>query len=479
MLKAYKKYKDSPEELKAALWYAVSNIGQKIAPWLVMFILTHELAQSEYGVYSVFMSWTEIFEIIVTLRIYSNGYVAGLVKADKNRNEYSATLQSLNLIFICFWTLIYFIFHTLINSFTDISTQLTLLMFLSFVGTGSFGMWSSRQRADNKYKLILFATLAYGFIGPVIGALSVFVPSQNPVNNVIVIRIILQTVIAIPFLISNYKGSTVAFNRDIAKSTLAYNIPLLPYYLSMVLLNHSDRLMIQKMDGYSEAAIYSVAYSVAMIMFIISGALNLSLQAWLFKKLKDYDGVNRSNLITSGLLIVSAFSVLELILAPELILIIGGRSYIQAIWVMPPITISVVVMFIYQQYVNVLFYFSKTKAIMTGSIISAVLNILLNAIFIPKFGYFAAGYTTFASYMTVLLLYLVLMKKTCKEQNIEYHSFFNIKVDFAILFALVGFTALAMVLYNLTLIRIIVFIAIGIVIFIKRKHIMSMIKMKD
>ena len=105
-------------EMKAASWYAVGNIIQKIAPWLVMIILTHYLATEEYGIYSIFMSWLEIFEIIITLRIYSNGYVAGLVRDDENRTIYTATMQSLSIVLIVIWTLMYLMFHKGINYIT-------------------------------------------------------------------------------------------------------------------------------------------------------------------------------------------------------------------------------------------------------------------------------------------------------------------------------------------------------------------------
>ena len=89
--------------------------------------------------------------------------------------------------------------------------------------------------------------------------------------------------------------------KDYAIDALKYNLPLMPYYLSMILLNHSDRLMIQKIDGYEDAALYSVSYSAAMVIFVISGALNLSLQAWLFKELKLNDSSkDKSRLITVG-----------------------------------------------------------------------------------------------------------------------------------------------------------------------------------
>lgn len=95
--KIIKKYRDMSVEMKAASWYAVGNIIQKIAPWLVMIILTHYLATEEYGIYSIFMSWLEIFEIIITLRIYSNGYVAGLVRTMKT-GQY---IQQLAIIEYC------------------------------------------------------------------------------------------------------------------------------------------------------------------------------------------------------------------------------------------------------------------------------------------------------------------------------------------------------------------------------------------
>lgn len=54
--KIIKKYRDMSVEMKAASWYAVGNIIQKIAPWLVMIILTHYLATEEYGIYSIFLA---------------------------------------------------------------------------------------------------------------------------------------------------------------------------------------------------------------------------------------------------------------------------------------------------------------------------------------------------------------------------------------------------------------------------------------
>ena len=438
MLKIVKKfvnkYQNTSKEMKAVAWYTVGNIIQKIAPWLVMVILTHYLATEEYGIYSIFMSWLEIFEIVITLRIYSNGYVAGLVRDDENRTTYTATMQSLSVVLIIGWLLVYIIFHKYINYVTGISTPLTIIMICSFMGTISFGLWSSRQRVDNQYKKMVIAIIIYGFFGPFVGALTVFLNLNNPILYVVATRTLIQLIVAVPFFISNYRGSTELWEKSFVIDTLKYNLPLMPYYLSMILLNHSDRLMIQKIDGYKDAALYSVSYSAAMIIFVISGALNLSLQAWLFKELKIKDSIrDKSRLITVGTIIVAFCAITEIILTPELILVLGGNNYLEAIWVMPPLAISVVVMFIYQQYVNILFYYKKTKVILFTSVLAATCNIVLNAIFIPEFGYVAAGYTSLASYLIVMILYFILAKKECSVNEISMYKYFNVKLQMIIL----------------------------------------------
>lgn len=468
------------EELKATVWYTFGNIIQKIAPWLVMVILTHSLSTSDYGIYSIFLSWLEIFEIIITLRIYSNGYVAGLVREDgeDNKKRYTATMQSLSYLLVSFWMIIYLIFHDAINKFTGMGVTISVLMILSYYGTISFGLWSSRMRVENKYKSILGATLIYGVLGPIIGALTVYCNFQNPILWVIAVRILIQAVVVIPFIISNNYNASRMFDKHFAVEAIKYNLPLVPYYLSMVLLNHSDRLMIQKFSGYSDAAKYSVAYSAAMMIFVISGAFNLSLQTWLFKALKEYNRKRQSNVFTYSTIIIAVVCLIAVILAPEIIFILGGKKYIDSIWVMPPVIISVLIMFIYQQFVNVLFYYKRTGLIMFCSIFAAGLNIILNYFFIPMFGYVAAGYTTFASYIIVMIIYTLMMVVVCKSSGIDYSDFFDIRKEGFILLLTIVICALMTIIYNYRILRYSLITIIVIAIYLERKKIISIIRMR-
>ena len=71
---------------------------------------------------------------------------------------------------------------------------------------------------------------------------------------------------------------------------------------------------------------------------------------------------------------------------------------------MPPISAGVFFTSVAHMYSNILVYHKKTKYVMYGAAIAAVLNIVLNAVFIPIYGYMVAAYTTLFSYVLMAML---------------------------------------------------------------------------
>lgn len=475
MKKLVKKYKLLNNEFKASIWYTISNVLQKSAPWLIMIILTHIVSSAEYGMYSIYMSWVEIVEIVVTLRIYSNGFVAGLVRNNERKDDYSTTIEKISILLVTVWGIIVIIFRKHISNWISLDEKLVLFMALSFYGTVSFGIWSSRKRVENQYKKILLATFFFSILGPIIGVLTVFLNLENKILYVVAIRTIIQLIVSIPLGYSNMKKSLKVFDKDFAIDAIKYNLPLIPYYLSMVLLNSSDKIMIQKIYSYEEAAIYSVAYSVSMMIFVVSGALNLSIQPWLFKKLKKNESKKDTSFLKLSTILVAICCLIVEIIAPELIGIIGGRKYMSAIWVMPPLILSVFIMFVYQQFVNVLFYYKNTKEILSVSILSAILNIILNSVAIPIYGFIAAGYTTLFSYIVVMILYYSFMKKICLKNRINMKNIFDTKFQFFLLAVMFILSIIIALFYKVLYVRYIVLIISAIILFIKRDYIIKIL----
>ena len=98
-----------------------------------------------------------------------------------------------------------------------------------------------------------------------------------------------------------------------------------------------------------------------------------------------------------------------IMIAPEILYILGGEEYMQAVYVIPPVMIGYIAQMLYTLYVNIEYYNRKQKQIMAGTLIAAAINIILNLIFIPIFGYIAA-----------MIMGFVLPKTGVTADGVEY-----------------------------------------------------------
>ena len=112
---------------------------------------------------------------------------------------------------------------------------------------------------------------------------------------------------------------------------------------------------------------------------------------------------------------IGVLNLLLIGVAPEIIHIMTTPDYYSAIWVVPPIAVSSFFGFAYQLFVNIEFYHEKKFHVMVASIGVSILNIVLNAIFIPKYGFIAAGYTTVTSYIAFTFVHYLFMKHVCEQ----------------------------------------------------------------
>ena len=119
-------------------------------------------------------------------------------------------------------------------------------------------------------------------------------------------------------------------------------------------------------------------------------------------------------------------------------------------------------------FICVEFYYEKKKRLVIASVVAALLNIILNWIFIPKFGYIAAAYTTLFSYIVFAFANYLAMKSILKELSLEDNAYDYFKM-IMVFIALIVCSVLGIVLYSYVIARLIVALIVLIVLIIKRK----------
>ena len=172
--------------------------------------------------------------------------------------------------------------------------------------------------------------------------------------------------------------------------------------------------------GEKAVALYSIGYTVALIITILLQSLNGAIAPWIGENLakKQYTAIRETSKVYILLFMYLAIGIM--LISPEILLVMGGKSYIDAKWIMIPISLGCVCQFLYSLFVNVEQFEKKTVGMAVASVSAAVLNFVLNAWLIPIYGYVAAAYTTLAGYLWLLLVHMYLVYKYKMSQVYSY-----------------------------------------------------------
>ncbi len=474
MNKVVERYKNLPIQVKASIWFLVCSFLQRGISVITTPIFTRLLSTAEYGQYTVFNSWLSIITIFITFQLSYGVYTQGLVKFDKERAVFSSSLQGLTTTLCAAGTVAYLLFHNFWNNLFTLTTAQMLCMLVMIWSTAAFNFWAAEQRVVLKYRQLVLVTLIVSVAKPVLGIILVL-HAEDKVTARILGLALAELIGYIGLYIIQMKRGKKFFSGRFWKYALLFNLPLIPHYLSQTVLSSADRIMIANMVGDDEAGIYGLAYSISQIMLLFNTALTQTLAPWIYQKIKDRKVADIHRVAYAAMGIIVMVNILLIAFAPEVVAVFAPAEYSAAIWTIPPVAMSGLFILAYDLFSEFEFYFERTRFIMMASILGAVANIVLNLIFIPIFGYIAAGYTTLICYIVYALAHYFFMNWVCKKElDGERPYSARVILLLAVVFMAVGFYFLFT--YNFPILRYASIAAIVVAIILARKRIMRLIR---
>ena len=477
MNKFKKAYTVMPEPTKAALFFTLCNFLQRGISLVTSPIFTRILTTEQYGVFTIFNSWYNVISVFATFNLSYGVFITGLTKFEDDRNRFSSSMLGLSTVITGVCLSVYLVSTDFWNKLFGLNTLLVLAMFFELLFAPAFAFWSNIQRNEYKYKALVLVTIIMSLANPLLGILTV-VSTDYKAEARILSMVLVQACIGLVFYVLLFKRGKQFYSKKYWKYALAFNIPLIPHYLSMTLLQQTDRIMINNFFGTSEAAIYGVAYTVATMMKLVTTAINNSFTPYTYQSLKThkYHGIrSTANLL---LLLVGAGCIFAMAFGPEIIMILAPREYHDAIWIIPPVAVSVYFMFLYPLFGNIEFYYEKTKFTMLASCCGTGLNIILNYIFIRKYGYFAAGYTTLVCYILFALAHYIAFSTIIKEKGIV-EKIYDIRFMVMYSLCLIALMLVVLFTYKLIIIRYgIIFIILLLMLLNRKRIIIELGKLK-
>ena len=170
---------------------------------------------------------------------------------------------------------------------------------------------------------------------------------------------------------------------------------------------YSDRLILQRYVPLSDIGIYSIADTFAYILLIVVNATTTAYSPR-FLKLAEESKTKAQNETKKFIEIwwvgIMVIFMGYLLLAKYIVQLMTQPSFYTCIPLIPILAIAYIFRGLYCFAANSIFFVEKTKFIPVITISAALVNVALNLILIPKFGIFAAAWTTVGAYFVTFVL---------------------------------------------------------------------------
>ncbi|CQR70527.1 Polysaccharide biosynthesis protein [Sporomusa ovata DSM 2662] len=472
------KLEGASEPAKASITFTLCSICQKGIAFCAVPIYTRIMSQANFGYYTIFLSWMQIIAVIATLNLSYHVYMNGMLKYENDRDGYTSAMFGLSSLITLLVFCVYLAAEGFWNQVLGLPTAFVVLMFLEILLQPSYEYWSAYQRFQFKYKALAALTLGIAFIVPIVSIPLISYVSEEFKGLAAIAAKVGVTIIgyAIPMVMILSKLKKL-YNREYWTFALKFNIPLIPHFLSAIIFQQCDRLMIRDICGDADVAMYSVAFSLSTIMTIVNTAIMNSMIPWTYQNMKKKNYEQIHNVAKMLCLLVATINMLIIFIAPDVMKILAPAEYSDGVYVIAPLIVSVYFMFTVNLFVNIEYYYAQVKYVMFGSIAAAVANVILNYIFINRFGFIAAGYTTLISYILYTYGHYVFMKIVLKKQVGDNVSVYDSKFILLLGGGMLLLSLVCSLLFQTTIIRYAFLAVILTVLFAKRKTIVENLQM--
>jgi len=268
------------------------------------------------------------------------------------------------------------------------------------------------------------------------------------------------------------------------KEMMFYSIPVLFANISFIINENVDKIFLGMLlpaeIGQQQVGIYGACAKLAIFLSIFVQAFRLGAEPFFFSHAKNKNAGETYARIMNYFVIVVALIFVALVANIEILkYFIKGRDEVQQTLYWSGLKIVPVLLLGYVSlgiYMNLSIWYKLSDQTRFGLYISgvgAVLTVILNLIFIPRYGYVASAWISLSAYATMMVLSYFMGQR-------NYPIPYNLKKNAAYLLASIVTVYLAFNVFNRNLIagNLLLLLFIGVTVYVERKEIKSLLSIK-
>lgn len=404
--------------IKNTIIIGIGQFATKIVTFLLLPLYTAFLSKSEFGFLDIVQT---VVILAIPLFFFQTDQAVFRFLIDYRDGDKRQDKRALISTILYGSILLSFIYSIIFLATCIFLRQLNILNFLVFINilTSTFlGVLLQVARGFSDNKSFTIASSIKGILTALFSVLFVVV-FQMGINGVLV-GIILANIVALTYLV--FSQSIIFFidhnsiSKHKLKEVLSYSLPLIPNELSWWVVNLSDRFLITTILGVSENGIYAAANKISSIILSFTYIFNLSWSESAVVHQGDNDSsAYYSKTFNSALLV---FCVLCSIVISGtgcfFRFLIVREEYAPSYYQIPILVISVFFSTISGLLGSIYVAKKASKEIAKTTVISAIINIVVNFLLIKHIGLFAASISTLVAYFTMTAYRYVNVQKYAK-----------------------------------------------------------------
>lgn len=445
--------------------YGISSIVGRFLNYLLVPLYTAKMSveSGNYGVVTNVYAWTAILLVLLTFGFETTFFRFASKESADIKKVFSMSMQVIGALCGVFLLLVFLFLPAISESLgyaqnPEFIGMMAVVVSLDALQAIPFGLLRLQKRP------LKFASLKLLFIGMNIAmnlfafvvlpwlatempdTFARFYDPHNQAFNVFFINLLCTSFITL-FFIPELRMFRFTADWQLLKSMLSYSWPLLILGIAGILNLNADKIiytyLVPGQQGMEELGVYGASVKIAAIMAMLMQAFRYAYEPFVFGNSKEKDSKELYAKAMKYFIVMAMTAFLVVVFYMDIIRHIISPDYWDGLKVVPIVMAAEIFMGIY---FNLSFWYKLNDETYWGAIFSFIgcaVLFAMNIILVPKYGYIACAWASFAGYFTAMTLsYLVGQKRNAI--NYDLKSIFI----YTLLFAAVYGTSLAVPVEN-------------------------------
>ncbi|MCL2727119.1 MAG: oligosaccharide flippase family protein [Bacteroidales bacterium] len=413
--------------------YGLSTVLARVLNFLFVPLYTRMLTTAEYGTATEFLAYIAILQVVLSMGL-ETGCFRFANKHDRPGQVFSSALSTITALSLLFLGVCFLFAKPIASGLNYTGYERCIVWFGAILAIDNFtSILFAKLRFEHKaFKFAVFKTIKIAgeltfnlllflvlpgylrlhpdsFLGRYISP----VPDFSYILLAIFLSCVLLMVLFVPQLC---KKGVFGFHPALWKKMMRYSLPLMLAGLPGILNDFSDRILFRFLIPapkvwQSELGIFQAGVKLAVLMTLFIQMFRFAAEPFFFAQAKEKQS---RELYAKVLNYFTAFSVvvfLGVLLYIDVIGLILGRDFRAGISVLPIMLFGYLLL---GMSFNVSIWYKlseKTSMALYITCSGLLVTLVVNVLFMPRFGYVAAAWAHLFSYAVILGLNIVLGQK--------------------------------------------------------------------